>query len=163
MPEDVVGPIPFIFNSIKEGMSATAALNSYRELGGAIRSQRFYHAYGEVAAELAVEPNLVSAPLDSVPTADQIVDRGSGRPGAFLARGGVLVSVRTVDPRTGKVSEQTQVNFGSMRYQTLPTIGEIMADIEAQFGPNGRSGLQNSTVIGNPFLAPILNLVEPQD
>lgn len=159
---DRVGPIPFIFNAISEGMSATEALRAYRESGGSIRTQRFYHAYGEVSAELAVEPALQGEPAGQIPGGEFIIDRGSSRPGAYLARGGVLVSVRTVDPLSGKVSEQTQVNFGSVRYNQLPTIAEIQADIEAQFGPNGRSGLQNSTVLGS-FLAPILNLVEPTE
>lgn len=159
---DRIGPIPFIFNAIKEGMNATQALNAYREGGGAIRTQRFYHAFGEVGAELAVESQLQSEPVNQVPSGEFIIDRGSSRPGAYLARGGVLVSVRTVDPQTGKVSEITQTNFGSVRYASLPTIAQIQSDIEAQFGPAGRSGLQNSTVVGS-FLAPILNLTEPNE
>lgn len=159
---DRIGPIPYIFNAIKEGLSATEALAGYREGGGAIRTQRFYHAYGEVAAELAVEQNIQAANPGQVPSGDMIVDRASNRPGAYLARGGVLVSTRTVNPRTGKVSELTQVNFGSVRYDTLPTIGEIQSDIEEQFGPNGRSGLANSTVIGS-FIVPVLNLVGPSE
>lgn len=160
---DKVGPISHIFDAIREGLSATEALNQYREAGGQIRTQRFYHAYGEIAAELAVEPRLQGAPTSQVPSGDMIVDRGSTRPGAYLARGGVLVSTRTVDPLTGRVSEVTQTNFGSVRYDTLPTIEQIMSDIAAQYGSEGRSGVANSTVIGNPMLAPILNLVEPDE
>jgi len=162
MAPDKIGPIPFIFNAIKEGMGATEALQAYREAGGAIRTQRFYHAFGEVAAELAVEPLLQGQPSNQVPSGEFIIDRGSSRSGAYLARGGVLVSVRTVDPQTGKVSEITHTNFGSVRYTTLPTELEIAADIMAQFGPEGRSGLQNSTVLG-VNLAPILNLVDPTE
>jgi len=162
MAPDRVGPISFIFNAIKEGLNATDALNAYREAGGAIRSQRFYHAYGEVNAELAVESNLQSQPANQVPSGEFIVDRGSSRPGAYLARGGVLTSIRTVDPETGRVSEMTTTTFGSVRYTTLPTIAQIQADIEGQFGPEGRSGLANSTVLGS-FLAPILNLVDPTE
>jgi hypothetical protein len=162
MAPDRVGPISFIFNAIKEGMNATNALEAYREAGGAIRTQRFYHAFGEVNAELAVESGLQSEPTNQVPSGEFIIDRGSGRPGAYLARGGVLISVRTVDPDTGKVSEQTMTNFGSVRYSVLPTIAQIQADIEAQFGPEGRSGVGNSTILGS-FLSPILNLVEPTE
>ena len=162
MAPDRVGPIPYIFNAIREGKNATQALNEYRELGGAIRTQRFYHAFGEVFAELAVESGLLAQPSSQVPSGEFIVDRGSNRPGQYLARGGVLVSARTVDPITGRVSETTQTNFGSIRYNVLPTIAQIQADIEAQFGPEGRSGLENSTVIGS-FLAPVLNLVDPTE
>src|SRR6516164_3502520 len=141
MAPDRVGPISFIFNAIKEGMNATNALEAYREAGGAIRTQRFYHAFGEVTAELAVESGLQSEPSNQVPSGEFIIDRGSNRPGAYLARGGVLTSIRTVDPQTGRVSEVTQTNFGSIRYTSLPTIAQIQADIEGQFGPEGRSGL----------------------
>jgi hypothetical protein len=160
---DRIGPIPHIFAAIREGLSATEALSQYREAGGQIRTQRFYHAFGEVAAELAVEPRMQGTPTSQVPSGDLIVERGSTRPGAFLARGGVLVSTRTVDPLTGKVSEITQTNFGSVRYVILPSIEQIMSDIAAQYGSEGRSGVANSTVIGNPMLAPILSLVSPDE
>jgi hypothetical protein len=162
MAPDRVGPIPFIFNAIREGMRATEALNAYREAGGAIRTQRFYHAFGEVNAELAVESGLQSEPSNQVPSGEFIIDRGSNRPGVYLARGGVLTSVRLVDPETGRVRETTQTNFGSVRYSVLPTIAQIQADIEAQFGPEGRSGVANSTVLGS-FLSPVLNLVQPTE
>jgi hypothetical protein len=159
---DRIGPIPFIFNAIKEEMTATEALNAYREGGGAIRTQRFYHAFAEVSAEIAVRPIVEQANPNQVPSGDMITERASSRPGAFLARGGVMVSTRVVNPQTDKVSEVTQVNFGSVRYQTLPTIAEIESDIASQFGTEGRSGVQNSTVIGT--LPPsILSLVEVED
>jgi hypothetical protein len=156
---DVIGPIPFIFNAITEGKSATEALSEYRAGGGAIRTQRFYQAYGEVAAEVAVLPDLQAQPVDTIPSGELIRQRASSRPGAYLARVGVLVSQRTVDPLTGKVSEVTQVNWGSVRMQELSSIEEILALGEENFGPSGQSGLANSTVIGS-VLGPVEELVE---
>lgn len=155
---DVIGPIPFIFNAIKEGLSATEALNTYREGGGQIRTQRFYQAYGEVSAEIAVLPDLQAQPVDSIPSGELIRQRASSRPGGYLARVGVLVSQRTVDPTTGLVSETTQVNWGSVRMESLASIEEIMALGEENFGPTGQSGLANSTVIGS-VIGPIEELV----
>lgn len=156
---DVIGPIPFIFNAIKEGQTATEALNAYREGGGAIRTQRFYQAYGEVSAELAVLPDLQAVPLDSVPPGEMIRQRASSRPGAYLARVGVMNSVRTVDPLTGKVSEVTEIFWSSVRMENLATIGDILQLGEETFGPNGQSGLANSTVVGS-VLGPVEQLVE---
>lgn len=156
--EDRIGPIPFIYNLISQGINATEGLRQYREAGGAIRTQRWYHAYGEIAAELAVLPQLQAAPTNEVPSGDLIRQRMSNRPGGFLARVGVLVSTRTVDPTTGRVSETTMTNWGSVRMQTLATLDEILALGEENFGPTGQSGLANSTVIGS-ILGPVEELI----
>lgn len=156
---DRIGPIPFIFNALTEGKTATEALNEYRAGGGEIRTQRFYQAYGEVSAEMAVLPDLQAQPVDSIPSGELIRQRASSRPGAYLARVGVLVSQRTVDPTSGKVSETTQVNWGSVRMENLASIEEIMALGEENFGPTGQSGLANSTVIGS-VIGPIEELVD---
>lgn len=155
---DRIGPIPFIFNAIKEGLSATSALDRYRELGGQIRTQRWYAAFGEVSAEVAVLPELQALPQDLIPGGELIRQRASSAPPGYLARVGAIVSVRTVDPTTGKVSEVTQINWGGVKMQDLATIGEILALGEEKFGPGSQSGLANSSVIGS-ILGPIEELV----
>lgn len=157
-----LAPLPYIYNKVKEGVSPTQALREYRESGGAIRTQRFYKAYGEIFAELAVRPNLQAAPTGAVPSAEEITRQESTRPGGFLARGGVLVSIRSVDPLTGRTTEETRVNFGSVRMQSLQTFGEIMGNLEAKFGPNGTSGVEQSSVLGS-FVTGVTELVEPDE
>lgn len=159
---DVVGPIPFIFNLINQGINPTEGLRQYREAGGAIRTQRFYHAYGEVAAELAVLPQLQALQPGETPSGDLIRKVGSRSTARYNARVGVLVSVRTVDPLTGAVSETTLTNWGSVAMQEMATIGEILAAGEEKFGPTGQSGLANSTVIGS-ILGPVTENVPPSD
>ena len=146
---DRIGPIPFIYNAIKEGLNATRALETYRELGGQIRTQRFYHAYSEVAAEVAVTPSLQATPASQPLSSDVITQIASNRPGGYLFRGAAVVSVRTVNPLTGAVTETTQLNFGMVKSQDILSIEEILAQLEENFGPEGQSGLAQSTVIGS--------------
>lgn len=150
---DRIGPIPFIYNAIKEGLSATEALNQYRDLGGQIRTQRFYHAFGEVSAEVKLQGTVSLLPPDAIPTPDAISQMSSHVPGAYLVRGVAFVSQRVVDPQTGKVAETTQVNFGALRMANLATVSEIEDEIAALFGPSGQSGTQTSTVLGARVLS----------
>jgi hypothetical protein len=159
---DKVGPIPFIQNLINEGVSASEGLRQYREAEGSIRTQRWYAAYGEVAAEIAVRPNLQAAPLDVIPGAGEITQRSSTRPGGYNARGGVIVSIREVDPLTGAVSERTQTNFASLKMGSLRTYREILEGLEAYFGSEGQSGQERSSVIGS-FVTAVNEMVEPSD
>lgn len=159
---DRVGPIPFILNLIKQDISATQGLREYREGGGQIRTQRWYALFGETSAELAVLPQLQALPVGETPSGDLIRQRGSSKPGGFLARVGVAVSVRTVNPLTGNVSEVTQMNWGSVRMSQLATIAEILQLGEEKFGPGSQSGLENSTVLGS-VLGPIEELVPVAD
>lgn len=159
---DRIGPIPFIYNAISEGLNATEALTAYREGGGQIRTQRFYHAFSEIAAEVAVTPNLQATPLDQ-PLASDVISRiGSNRPGGYLYRGAAVVSVRTIDPLTGKVQESTQLNFGMVKSSDLLTPAEILAQLEEKFGPEGQSGLAQSTVIGS-FMTAANELVPAEE
>lgn len=159
---DRIGPIPFIYNAITEGLSATEALNTYREGGGTIRTQRFYHAFSEIAAEIAVTPNLQATPLEQPLSADVITRIGSNRPGGYLYRGAAVVSVRTVDPLTGRVTESTQLNFGMVKSNGVLSPAEILAELEAKFGPEGQSGLANTTVIGS-FITAANELVPAEE
>lgn len=159
---DRIGPIPFIYNAISEGLTATQALNTYRELGGAIRTQRFYHAFSEIAAEVAVTPSLQATPSEQPLSADVITQIGSNRPGGYLFRGAAVVSVRTVNPLTGQVTETTQLNFGMVKSSEILSPAQILAELESKFGTEGQSGLANSTVIGS-FITAANELVPPEE
>jgi len=159
MPKDDPGaPVPYIYNAISEGTSATAALAEYREAGGSIRTQRWYAAFGEIENELALRPNLQALPLDVVPGAGEVGSRQTFKPGGYQAVGGVLVSVRSIDPETGKVVERTQTNFGSLKMGSLRTSAEMLAELESKYGPEGQSGIERSTVLGS-FLTAVNELV----
>lgn len=162
MAEDRIGPIPYIYNAITEGKTASQALRDYRESGGAIRTQRFYHAFSELAAEIAVTPNLQASPLEQPLSADVIIPTGRNITGGYLYRGAAVVSVRTINPQTGKVQESTQLNFGMVKSADILSPAAILGELESKFGPEGQSGLAQSTVIGS-FITAANELVPPEE
>lgn len=159
---DRIGPIPFIYNAISEGLNATQALRAYREGGGQIRTQRFYAAFGEVGAEMALVSNVQGTPRDQPFSSDVISTIASNRPGAYLYRGGVFLAARTVDPTTGKVQESTQLQFGMVRSSDLLTPAQVEAALMDLFAQGGQSATAYTTPFG-AFPTAVNELVSPED
>lgn len=145
---DRIGPIPFIYNAISEGLNATEALRQYREGGGQIRTQRFYAAFGEIGAEMQLVSNVQGTPRDQPFDSSAISRIGSNRPGAYLYRGGVLLAARTVDPQTGRVQESTQLQFGMVRSADLLTPAQVEAALMDLFAAGGQSATAYTTPYG---------------
>jgi hypothetical protein len=157
-----VGPLPYIRGLINAGVGPTEGLRQFREAGGAIRTQRWFGAFGELQAEAAVRPQVVTAPTNRPPIADEITQVSSAKPGAYLYRGGVIVTTRSVDPQTGATVESTQTNWAALRTASLIDYEAAMAELEARFGPEGQSGIEHSTVIGS-FISAVNDLVAVQE
>lgn len=85
---------------IREGHSATSALEFLRDQGHAIADATFYRLWGETVDQLSKRGALVDTPLHRKPTPDQI-----GRATRPRARG-ILTNVEIAvhDPHTGEVS-----------------------------------------------------------
>lgn len=155
-----LAPVPYIYNLIKEGVSASQGLEQYREAGGAIRTQRWYAAYGEVAAELAVAEKVMQAPVERAPTADEVTQRSSSKPGAYTYRVTLLTERRMVDPLTGRTVSISQPEFAMVRSQTLRPYNEVLSQIEAQFVQGYRGAEGGVTVFGS-FVTAVNELVAP--
>lgn len=124
---DRVGPLGFIEAMLGKGIGPTEGLRMYREAGGAIRTQRWFSAYGELAAELARRDMVQAAPLNRPPTGEEISTVASARPGAYLYRGGVMVVDREtglVMTLPGSVRSQRLVNYGTAIAQMLAPVEE---------------------------------------
>ena len=72
-----------IQGAIRQGRNATESLNAWRERGGSIRTQTWYRVWGQIENEqLQAIPEAAERPTRR-PTADQIQERASRRPGAY--------------------------------------------------------------------------------
>src|SRR5437867_3433865 len=102
-----VGPISFIYNLLTEEISPTAGLRAYREAGGMIRTQRWYQAFGEVAAAVSRRGLVQAAPIQSVPSPEEISPRASNARPGYLYRAGVINTQRGIVTETGAATEET--------------------------------------------------------
>lgn len=134
-----VGPISFIYNLITEGVAPTAGLKAYREAGGMIRTQRFFQAYGEVAAAVGRRPVVEAAPATSVPSADEISRRASAARPGYLYRVGVINTQRGIVTERGAMAEETVLDWVAVRSEHLLQYAEAMALAEETISTGYRS------------------------
>lgn len=156
-----VNPLPLIYNLITEGTGPTEGLRQFREAGGAIRTQRWYAAFGETQLEIATRGVLQAAPVDRPPTPAEITPRQTNKPGGFLYRVGVIASRTAVDPVTGLARETTSIEWQSIRTQQLIDLAAAQAQAEANFGVGAEAGPYGGSVIGS-FVSAVNELV-PED
>jgi hypothetical protein len=149
---ETVGPLGFIQSLIGQGVSPTAGLRQYRQAGGAIRTQRWFRAWGEMQAEISTRPVVVAAPLTSVPTRQEITRVESKRPGAYLFRGGVMA----FDRQTGEV----EIRPSSVRSRTLMRYEEALAAMVEQLASNAEE--YDISVVGG-FITSVRELVPVGD
>lgn len=85
-PESVdVGNVAgFIAGFQQEGRSATSALGAFRGLGGSVRTQTWYRAWGEVEAATAAAGPVAQMAPESVPTIGDYQEWAAGREGNLL-------------------------------------------------------------------------------
>ena len=141
--------IPLIYNGIREGKSGRQMLAEYRAAGGAIRTQRFQQAVGEIQVELATRGLVEQAPTSRAPSRSEITPRSTTRPGGYLYRVGVLVSRTSVDPLTGHQSEQTSIEWQSIRTAQLIDYQQAQAAAEGNFGVGAEGGPYGGSVVGS--------------
>ena len=153
-----INPIPFIYAKLAEGVGPTQALREYREAGGAIRTQRFYQAYGETQLELATRGLVEAAPSERAPTPQEISPRSSTKPGGYLYRVGVLTARTSVDPITGTVREQTSIEWQSVRSAHLIAYASAQQLAESNFGVGAEAGPYGGSVLGS-FVSVVNELV----
>lgn len=146
---DTIGPISFIYNLLTEGISPTAGLRAYRAAGGAIRTQRFYHAYGEVAAAVGRRGLVQAAPAEAVPSADEISRRASRAQPGYLYRVGVVNTQRGIVTEAGTVGEETVIDWAAVRSHRLITYAEAIAQAEAMIASGYRSATGEVSVQGS--------------
>ena len=65
----------------QEGRSATSALGTFRDLGGSVRTQTWYRAWGEVEAAAAAAGPVSALDPSAVPTLGQYTPWAAGREG----------------------------------------------------------------------------------
>lgn len=152
-----IGPISFIYNLLTEGVGPTAGLRAYREAGGAIRAQRFFEAYGEIAAAVQRRPIVEAAPIRSVPSAEEITQRGSGARPGYLYRVGVVNTQRGIVTEAGTVSEETVIDWVAIRSEHLIEYADAIAEAEALIGEGYRSESGLVSVQGS-FVSEVVNL-----
>lgn len=144
-----LAPIPFIYNLLTEGVGPTAGLRAFRAAGGAIRTQRFFHAYGEVAAAVSRRPMVERLPPEAVPGRESVSRITSHATPGFLYRVAVVNTVRGVVTEAGTVGEETIVDWVSVRSHRLLTIAEAMAQAEALIASGYRAESGSVAVLGS--------------
>lgn len=93
-------PGPYAASAIREGLSATEALQAVRDAGGGVNTQAWYRAYGEATAALANAGPVGALDPFAIPGGEHFVDWSAGREGAF----GYQVAVTTIDTETGMLT-----------------------------------------------------------
>lgn len=150
---DRVGPLGAIQSLLRQGdVGPTQALREYRAAGGQIRTQRWFRAWGEMAAELAARPAVQAAPLESYPEGGQLTRVQSARPGAYLYVGGVMVFDRPTNEPILKAA--------SIRSSTLLTYAQAQNLLEQQVGMGADS--YGYTVAGG-YVTAVRELVPVED
>lgn len=124
-----VGPLGFIQAAIAEGRTSTASLQAYRDAGGAIRTQRWYRAWGELGAEISRVPMVQAAPINRQPTGEEISRVAGKGPPRFVFYGGVQV----VERETGLV----QTLPAAVRSTRLLTYMEAIEAMQTQISGSG--------------------------
>ena len=155
---NLVNPLPLIYNYIAQGIGPTEGLRQYREAGGAIRTQRWFAAFGETQLEIATSGIVQQAASDRPPNPDEITPRQSTKPGGYLYRTGVLVSRTAVDPITGASREVTSIEWQSIRTAQLIDYAAAQLAAEANFGVGGDAGPYGGSVVGS-FVSAVNELV----
>lgn len=156
-----INVIPLIYNGISEGKSGRQILREFRAAGGAIRTQRFQQAMGEIQIEVATRGLVEAAPASRQPSPEEISQRSTSKPGGFLYRTGVLVSRTVVDPISGRTSEQTTIEWQSIRTAQLIDYAQAQQAAEANFGVGGAGGPYGGSVVGS-FVSAVNELVPEQ-
>ena len=92
-----IGPLGIIERLVKEGTNATQGLQQYRQAGGRIRDSRWFQAFGELQAELSRKDMVRAAPINRLPTGEEISKITAKKHGAYVYRGAVMVVERDTD------------------------------------------------------------------
>lgn len=157
-----LGPIGFLYNLIREGVGPTAGLRAYREAGGSIRTQRWFQAYGEVAAAVQRRPAVEGLSPGAVPGAEHISPITSrARPG-YLYRVGVVNTQRGIITEQGTPGEDTVLDWVSVRSHRLLTPEEAQLEAEERIRSGYRSEAGLVTVLGSQ-LTEIMELRSPEE
>lgn len=130
-----LGPGPltgFINNAIDQGLSATAALDAFREAGGQIANQRWFQAYGALRGSVSASLRLAGVdPFTQVP-ADVTTTWAAGEAGEYAT----FVEGFFAVPGQHRLESQ----FYIVRTAQAPTLDEAEAEAEAFFTSTRHGG-----------------------
>ena len=104
---------------LREGLSASAGLRSFREGGGRVGNEAWYRAWGNVAASIAKSQEVSLAPLTRRPAASELTQWGTTSARGYLYQ--VEIQVR------GRGSGEVWTTFGSFRSSNLVTYGDALS------------------------------------
>lgn len=135
---DRIGPLGIIEALVKSGVGPTEGLRQFRSKGGAIRDSRWFQAFGELQAELARRDFVRAAPINRLPTGEEISPITARKHGAYIYRGAVMVVERDTD--------QIVSLPASVRSQKLITYKTAIAMMQTQITDTGSP--PGMTVIG---------------
>lgn len=96
---DLGSPAGFLGRAFSEGLNATQALQTWRDAGGAFRTQDWYALAGEVRAAAASALELQSVDKSLLPSDDLILRRGGATEGLYEYHFQML----TRDPHTREI------------------------------------------------------------
>lgn len=96
----MANPASFIARFLDEGYTARDALDVFRSQGGAMRTQTWYRAWGEMENVVSRRAQWATVDPDLFPSADLYAPWSAGRPGSYATQVKVLLR----DRETGLVS-----------------------------------------------------------
>lgn len=139
-----------------QGHSATSAARVLRDAGYSFADQTFRRLWGETVDHLSKVENVSHAPLNRVPTPDQIGVATRPKARGYLYN----VEVAVHDPQTGEVA----FHAWGVRTKKLVSIGAALrmaVDSWADSQTKGR-GTPEGRALGG-FISSVLNLVGPEE
>lgn len=127
----------YIPQLMRAGYSATGALGFLRSMGAGMRTQTFYRAWGEVAADLALRPGVAQLDPSTPISEQQLATWRAGRSGTF----GYQVNIALRDRPTGVVGIKTHYVFSADNISPQDAIDQAIADYQSVQTAGGPSGV----------------------
>lgn len=126
-------PVPFIAQAVRSGMSASGALSAYREAGGAVRTQTWYRAWGQVQASVDDYTAELERPQSRRPIADELRQWQTKTATGYAQQAQVFMR----DRETGEVVTRNFTLRGAgvvSRQSVIDTAISTFTDFSDQYG-----------------------------
>jgi len=131
MPADDYTAAQWALLAIEEGWSATAGLNRFRAEGGHIANATWYKLTGELRANIGDRERVMNAPMNRIPTADEIKDWTTKSAKGYVQQVEVLIRDKT----TGEV---ISVAYSRMGKTLISRNGVIKEALDTYGGENAK-------------------------
>lgn len=128
---------------IRAGLSAAAALRDYRSAGGSIRDAVWRKLYAEQKASVGAQIDEITAPLNSVPSAQEIFPMTTKRARGYLQTVDIYTRLKGTDIVTSRAFMLTT--------NTLLSRGDALSTALTQMQQAADEGRYDEVILGGVY------------